>query len=66
MSSDQDRRLRQHAGMIAGYVELFISSLKDSIGEVSRDSARSARMDVRDAIALLQAFELALSQRIGD
>jgi len=38
---------------------------KQCIKGVSVDAARIARMDVRDAIELLQSFERALTQRIG-
>jgi len=52
--------------MAAGHVEMLVSSCKHSLTEVSVDAARHARMDIRDAIDLLQAFQQALRRRIGD
>jgi hypothetical protein len=63
---DQDCRLRHYAGIAAGHVEALMSACKDRLGEVSVDAARDARMDIRDAIELLRAFERSLTQRIGD
>jgi hypothetical protein len=63
---DRDRLLRHLAGMAAGHVEMLVSSCKHSLTEVSVDAARHARMDIRDAIDLLQAFQQALRRRIGD
>jgi len=63
---DRDRLLRQGAGRVVGQAELFVSSCKHSLTEVSLDAGRNARMDVRDAIVLLRGFERSLTQRIGD
>jgi hypothetical protein len=64
--ADRDCILRHLAGKAAGHVEMLVSSCKHSIGDVSVDAARNAHMDVRDAIELLQVFNRALRQRIGD
>jgi hypothetical protein len=53
---DRDRELCDLASKAAACAELLT---------VSRDAATDARADVRDAIALLQAFERRLVKRIG-
>jgi len=59
-----DRQLRHCAAKAAGYVELLVSACKHKLLEASREAATAARMEVRDAIALLEAFERALTHRI--
>ena len=59
-----DRQLHYYAGKVAGHVEQLVSACKYSLSDVSRDAARCARSEVRDAMELLQAFEGALAQRV--
>jgi hypothetical protein len=61
--TDPERKLIEAARQVAEAADLLGNSDK-LLSKVSRDTARRARIDVREAIELLQTFEHLLTRRV--
>jgi len=64
LGTDVERKLVEHARRVAAQAELVVIGKKRLAG-VSRDGARYARENIREAIERLQAFDHTLTEHIG-
>jgi hypothetical protein len=64
LGTDVERKLVEHARRVAAQAELVVIGKKRLAG-VSRDGARYARKNIREAIERLQAFDHTLTEHIG-